>query len=68
MRFDDWREVNRRGDRSLTQTLGAIAYRVGLEGLIVPACDGQRNVVWFPNRLSPESHVTIHNVNNLLRI
>lgn len=65
---DDWREVNRRGYRSLTQALGSSAYQVGLEGLIVPACDGHRNVVWFPDHLGPGSRATIRNVNKLLRI
>jgi RES domain-containing protein len=65
MRSDDWRKLNRRGNESLTQTIGRIAYGAGLEGLVVPACDGERNLVWFPGNLLTGSRVKIRNADKL---
>jgi len=65
MRNDDWRALNRRGDESLTQATGRAAYQSGLEGLIVPACDAGKNLVWFPGNLRGTSKATIRNVNKL---
>jgi RES domain-containing protein len=65
MRGDDWRTLNRRGAESLTQAIGRVAYENGLEGLLVPACDGGRNVVWFPGNLPGTSKATIRNVGKL---
>lgn len=65
MRGDDWRKSNRNGAESLTQALGRAGYESGLEGLIVPACDGDRNVVWFPGNLRAASKATIRNVSKL---
>lgn len=65
LRNDDWREENRRGDESLTQAIGRAAYQTSLEGLIVPACDGKRNLVWFPGNLGRTSKATIRNVGKL---
>jgi len=65
MRGDDWRKLNRRGAESLTQAIGRAGYESGLEGLIVPACDGGRNVVWFPGNLRGTSKATIRNVGKL---
>lgn len=61
MRSDDWRKLNRCGAESLTQTIGRAAYESGLEGLIVPACDGSKNAVWFPGNLRGGSKVKIRN-------
>lgn len=65
MRGDDWRKLNRGGAESLTQAIGRAGYESGLEGLIVPACDGGRNVVWFPGNLRGTSKATIRNVGKL---
>lgn len=65
MRGDNWRKLNRRGTESLTQAIGRSAYESGLEGLIVPACDGGKNVVWFPGNLRASSKATIRNVGKL---
>jgi len=65
MRMDDWRAENRRGNESLTQAIGRAAYCVGLEGLIVPACDGGKNAVWFPGNLRGGSKITIRNADRL---
>lgn len=65
MRGDDWRKLNRRGAESLTQAIGRAVYESGLEGLTVPACDGGKNVVWFPGNLRGSSKTTIRNVGKL---
>lgn len=65
MRNDDWRALNRRGAESLTQAIGRAAYESGLEALIVPACDGGKNLAWFPGNLRGASKATIRNVNKL---
>lgn len=65
MRGDDWRKLNRRGAESLTQAIGRAGYESGLEGLIVPACDGGRNVAWFLGNLRGMSKATIRNVGKL---
>ena len=65
MRADDWRKLNRHSAESLTQAIGRAGYESGLEGLIVPACDGGRNVVWFPGNLRGTSKATIRNVGKL---
>jgi RES domain-containing protein len=65
MRGDDLRKLNRRGAESLTQAIGRAGYESGPEGLIVPACDGGRNVVWFPGNLRGMSKATIRNVGKL---
>lgn len=65
MRSDDWRKLVRRGTESLTQAIGRAAYESGLEGLIVPACDGGQNAVWFPDNLRSTSKVTIRNAAKL---
>lgn len=65
MRNDDWRKLNRSGDESLTQAIGRAVYDNDLEGLIVPACDGGRNAVWFPGNLRGTSKATIRNVDKL---
>ncbi len=65
MRADDWRRANAKGTESLTQAIGRAAYLIGAEGLIVPACDGKKNVVWFPGNLATASNVTIRNENKL---
>jgi RES domain-containing protein len=65
MRGDDWRKLNRHGAESLTQAIGRAAYENDLEALIVPACDGGSNIVWFPGNLQATSQATIRNVNKL---
>ncbi len=65
MRGDDWRKLNRRGAESLTQAIGRAGYESGLEALVVPACDGGRNIVWFPGNLRGGSNTTIRNVHKL---
>jgi RES domain-containing protein len=65
MRDDDWRALNRRGVESLTQAIGRAAYQSSLEGLIVPACDGGMNLVWFPGNLRGASKATIRNASKL---
>jgi RES domain-containing protein len=65
MRGDDWRKLNRRGAESLTQAIGRATYESGVEGLIVPACDGGKNVVWFPGNLRTTSRAVIRNANKL---
>jgi len=65
MRGDDWRKLNRKHDESLTQAIGRAVYTVGMEGLVVPACDGGKNLVCFPENLKDASSVTIRNVDKL---
>ena len=65
MRNDDWRAWNKRGAESLTQAIGRAAYEQSLEGLIVPACDGGRNLVWFPGNLRSRAKITIRNLDRL---
>lgn len=65
MRNDDWRTLNRRGAESLTQAIGRAAYQSGLEALIVPACDGGKNLVWFPGNMRRASTATIRNAYKL---
>lgn len=65
MRGDDWRKLNRHRAESLTQAIGRAAYESGLDGLIVPACDGGKNVVWFAGNLRGTSKATIRNVGKL---
>ena len=38
---------------------------IGMEGLVVPACDGGKNLVCFPENLKDASSVTIRNVDKL---
>jgi RES domain-containing protein len=68
MRMDDWRSFNRKGMEALTQAIGRAAYEVGLEGLVVPACDGGKNLVMFPGNLQRASNVAIRNAERLRRI
>jgi RES domain-containing protein len=65
MRDDDWRALNRRGVESLTQAIGRAACQSSLEALIVPACDGGKNLVWFPDNLRGASKATIRNAHKL---
>lgn len=65
MRDDEWRGFNRRGAESLTQAIGRAAYQCALEGLIVPACDGGKNLVLFPGNLRGTSKVVIRNAGKL---
>jgi RES domain-containing protein len=65
MRADDWRKLNRHGAESLTQAIGRAGYESGLEGLMVPACDGGRNVVWFPDNLRGAAKAKIRNAGKL---
>jgi len=65
MRHDDWRALNRHGAESLTQAIGRPAYQISLEGLITPACDGGKNLIWFPGNMESTSKATIRNVNKL---
>jgi len=65
MRDDPWREENVAGRESLTQALGRAVFKLALEGLVVPSCDGERNVVWFPQHLGSESVVKIRNLQKL---
>jgi len=65
MHRDDWRSLNRRGLEALTQAIGRAAYECGLEGVIVPACDGGRNLVLFPGNIQSASNVAIRNVERL---
>lgn len=65
MRSDDWRKLNRHRAESLTQAIGRAVYENGLEGLAVPACDGGRNLVWFPGNLRTVSKATLRNVHKL---
>jgi RES domain-containing protein len=65
MRGDDWRKLNRSGAESLTQAIGRAGYESGAEGLIVPACDGGKNLVWFPGNLLSTSKAVIRNADKL---
>jgi RES domain-containing protein len=65
MRSDDWRKLNGRGSESLTQAIGRAGYESDFEALVVPACDGGRNVVWFPGNLRETSKATIRNIGKL---
>jgi RES domain-containing protein len=65
MTDDDWRKFNRGGEESLTQAIGRAAYEVGLEGLLVRACDGETNAVWFPGNLESASKTAIRNAKKL---
>jgi RES domain-containing protein len=65
MRSDDWRAAKRRRHESLTQAIGRAGYDIGVEGLVVPACDNARNLVWFPGNLRAGSKVVIRNVSKL---
>lgn len=65
MRHDDWRKLNRHGAESLTQAIGRAGYTCGVEGFVVPACDGNKNLVWFPGNLIGKSKVLIRNRDKL---
>jgi RES domain-containing protein len=65
MRHDDWRASNRHGAESLSQAIGRAAYDCDLEALIAPACDGGKNLIWFPGNLWATSKATIRNVRKL---
>lgn len=67
MAGDDWRAANRRGAVSLTQRIGQAALEAGFEGWIVPACDGDRNVVWFPANLGISTRVEVRHPERLGR-
>lgn len=62
MTDDDWRKLNdHAGAESLTQAIGRAAFEAGLEGIIVRACDGGRNLVWFAKNLKAKSKIAIRN-------
>jgi len=48
---ENWRKENARGHETRTQAIGRLSAAAGFEGLIVPACDGGKNVNWFPTHL-----------------
>lgn len=56
---EDWRALQNRGSESISQAVGRAAYKVGLEGLLVPslAAPGGGNLVAFPDRLRPGSRI-----------
>jgi len=62
---DDWRKTNQSGSESLTQTMGRAAYVTGLEGILVRACDGGTNLIWFPGNLAATSSTAIRNAGKL---
>jgi hypothetical protein len=63
---DDWRKLNDdAGEESLTQAIGRAAFDAGLEGIIVRACDGGQNLVWFRTNLDPKSKTAIRNEGKL---
>ncbi len=62
MLAEDWRSAQWAGRESITQMLGAAAAASGMEAILVPSCTGgagARNIVWFPDNLSANSHVAI---------
>jgi RES domain-containing protein len=62
MTEDDWRKLNDDfGEESLTQAIGRAAFDAGLEGIIVRACDGGQNLVWFRQNLGSRSTTVIRN-------
>ena len=67
MTNEDWRKLNdHAGAESLTQAIGRAAFRAGLEGNIVRACDDGQNLVWFRKNLMPKSKVEIRNERKLI--
>jgi RES domain-containing protein len=68
LRTEPWREQNRRGREAVTQSLGRLAYRADLEGLLVPSAarpDG-RNLILFPANLGgPGSWLRLLNKDEL---
>lgn len=55
----DWRRWTEQGQEALSQALGRGAFRLGLEGIVVPsaAVRGGRNLVILPANLRPGSRV-----------
>lgn len=58
---EDWEAVNDSGMESLSQAFGRALWELEYEGLRVPSTRDRRgsNLVWFPERLKPESEITI---------
>ncbi len=58
---EDWEAVNASGVESLSQAFGRALWELGYEGLRVPSARDRRgqNLIWFPERLKPNSKVTI---------
>lgn len=67
MLANDWREVQWAGRESVTQMLGAAAASSGIDAIVVPssAGGGARNIVWFPDNLSPQCCTRICNEDEL---
>lgn len=63
----DWREVQDAGQEALTQTIGRLAFEVGIEALLVPSARLRHatNVVIFPEGLRPESTLSIQKIERL---
>jgi RES domain-containing protein len=59
---EPWEQLQRGGREALTQAIGRLAQATGLEGLLVPSAVARtkhRNLVVFPDRLLPNSKITI---------
>ena len=56
-----WRELNDEGLLAPTQILGIVVYQQGIEAMKVPSAiiPGAHNLVIFPDRLLPNSYVTV---------
>jgi RES domain-containing protein len=66
MTGDDWRKLNDdAGEESLTQAIGRAVFEAGFEGIVVRACDGGQNLVWFVKNLYPKSKIVIRNESKL---
>jgi RES domain-containing protein len=70
MAVEDWREAQRTKGESTTQAVGRLAWKEGVEALVVPsyAIAGGVNIVVFPDRLLEGSMLEIINPEKLSRL
>lgn len=69
MRSTDWQAIQQKGEESLTQAIGRLAWEQSLEGLLVPSARvaGATNIVLFPRRRRRGSSWRIVGVRKLPR-
>jgi RES domain-containing protein len=68
MLAEPWREEQRAGREALTQAIGRLAYRAGIEGLLVPSAARKEgiNLILFPANLeAPRAWLRILNKETL---
>src|SRR5262249_12097678 len=59
---EDWRAIQDAGEESWTQAIGRGCRQAGFEGLIAPSSQARpsgRNLVYFPDRLRPQSRISV---------